>query len=65
MQTKFFFVAVLNRIKANLVNTTIRLEFILPKSERGIAIIITIKRFVSSVITLIDLSTQLYLQIPE
>lgn len=35
---------VLNRIKANLVNTTIRLEFILPKSERGIAIIITIKR---------------------
>lgn len=40
----FFFILVLNRVKARLRNTEIRLEYVPPETDRGVALIIKIEK---------------------
>lgn len=40
----FFLILVLNRVKARLRNTEIRLEYVPPETDRGVALIIKIEK---------------------
>lgn len=44
IQTIFFLFLVLNRIKARLIDTEVRLEYLTAEKDRGVAVIIKIKK---------------------